>query len=523
VGRSEGNAMNRRLLSAVAALALIAAAPALAQAPQTAPAAAPAPRPTSLAEAIPLIDAGFDRWQAQAHAPGLIYGVVKDGEIIHLRMAGQRRLDDPAPVETDTLFRIASMSKAFTALAILKLRDEGRLSLDAPAETYVPELADWTYPTTDSPRIRVRDLLNHLGGLVTDDPWGDRQQVLTEAEFTALLEQGPPFTRAPVTAFEYSNYGYALLGRIVTNVSGRPYQTYITEEIMRPLGMTSTGYDVFSSDQDQRALGYRWENDAWSPEPDMRDGAFGAMGGVQTNAPDYVKWLAFLASAWPARDGPETGPVRRSTVREMASGSNFVSPRLRTGPDGQPCPGAGAYGMGLQVATDCEIGAYLAHGGGYPGYGSYMMVLPDRGLGLFAFSNRTYAGPSAPLMEAAALLVRAGVAPVRTIPLSDDLAAGYAATQAIFAAGDVAVAEDRLAMNFLMDRSVENWRTVLGALKADTGACDTSSAIVPNGALAGFFDWSCDNGRVNGRVLMAPTEPATIQALNFRFVPTPAP
>jgi CubicO group peptidase (beta-lactamase class C family) len=514
--------MNRRLISAFAALALVSGAPALAQTPQPAPAAA-APAPTSLTEAIPLIDAGFDRWQAQAHAPGLIYGVVKDGEVIHLRMAGMRRLEDQAPVETDTLFRIASMSKAFTALAILKLRDEGRLSLDSLAETYVPELADWTYPTADSPRIRVRDLLNHTGGFVTDDPWGDRQQVLTEAEFTAILEAGVPFTRAPGTAFEYSNFGYALLGRIVTNVSGRPYQDYITTEIMRPLGMTATGYNVFASPQEQRALGYRWENEAWSPEPDMRDGVFGAMGGVQTNAPDYAKWLAFLASAWPARDEPETGPVRRSTVREMATGSNFVSPRLRTGPEGQPCPGAGAYGMGLQANTDCEIGTFLAHGGGYPGYGSYMMVMPDRGLGLFAFSNRTYAGPSAPLTEAAALLVRAGVAPVRTIPVSDDLAAGYAATQAIWAAGDVAVAEDRLAMNFLMDRSVENWRTVMTALKADSGACQTEAAIVPNGALAGFFDWACEKGRVNGRVLMAPTEPATIQALNFRFVPTPAP
>ena len=104
------------------------------------------------------------------------------------------------------------MSKAFTALAILKLRDEGRLSLDALAETYVPEMRGWRYPTSDSPRIRVRDLLSHVGGFVTDDPWGDRQQVLTEAEFTRMLRDGVPFTRAPDTAFEYSNFGYALLG-----------------------------------------------------------------------------------------------------------------------------------------------------------------------------------------------------------------------------------------------------------------------------------------------------------------------
>ena len=480
----------------------------------------PAPAPSTLQEAIPVIDAAFDRWQAGAHAPGLVYGVVQDGRIIHLRTTGVRTVDG-ADVAPDTLFRIASMSKAFTALAILKLRDEGRLSLDDLAETHVPEMANWTGPTADSPRIRVRDLLNHTGGFVTDDPWGDRQQVLTEAEFTRILNDGVPFTRAPQTAFEYSNFGYALLGRIVTNVSGRPYNAYIEAEIMRPLGMASSGYDVFASPQDRRALGYRWENEAWSREPDMIHGVFGSMGGVQTSAEDYARWITFLLSAWPARDDPETGPVRRSTVREMAQGSNFVSPRSRAGADGQPCPGAGAYGMGLQANTDCEIGAFLAHGGGYPGYGSYMILMPDRRTGLFAFSNRTYAGPSGPLLEAASTLVRAGLAPVGPIATSDILAERHADLGRIWAAGDVSVAGDRLAMNFLMDRSVENWRTVLGQFRTAAGACVADAPITPTGGLSGTFRWTCENGVIDGRLLLAPTRPATIQALNFRFTPTP--
>ncbi len=479
------------------------------------------PPPSVLAAVIPTIDAAFDRWQAAAHAPGLVYGVVQDGRIIHLRTAGVRTVGGEA-VAPDTLFRIASMSKAFTALAILKLRDEGKLSLDDLAETHVPEMANWTYPTADAPRIRVRDLLNHTGGFVTDDPWGDRQQVITEAEFTRMLEGGVPFTRAPQTAFEYSNFGYALLGRIVTNVSGRPYDQYIGAEIMRPLGMTSSGYDVFASPQDRRALGYRWENDAWSPEPDMIHGVFGSMGGAQTSAEDYARWIGFLLSAWPARDGPEAGPVRRSTVREMAQGSNFVSARSRTGADGQPCPGAGAYGMGLQANTDCEIGVFLAHGGGYPGYGSYMILMPERGTGLFAFSNRTYAGPSAPLVEAAAALVRAGLAPVRPTPTSAVLSQRYADLGRIWAAGDVSVANDALAMNFLMDRSVENWRTVLGALKTDAGDCIAHAPITATGALSGTFRWACEKGVVDGRLLLAPTNPATIQAINIRLTPTPA-
>src|SRR3546814_18922971 len=91
------------------------------------------------------------------------------------------------------------MTKAFTALAILKLRDDGKLRLDDLAEQYVPEMKGWTYPTTASPRIRVRDLLKPVGGFVTDEPWGDRQQVLPQDDFTRMTPAGGPFSRGPQT------------------------------------------------------------------------------------------------------------------------------------------------------------------------------------------------------------------------------------------------------------------------------------------------------------------------------------
>ncbi|HKR24388.1 MAG TPA: serine hydrolase domain-containing protein, partial [Allosphingosinicella sp.] len=387
------------LLAALPAQAIAQAAPAI-SAPE--PVAA---RIEALADAL---DAPFSRFRTESHVPGLVYAIVAEGGLAYVQTFGNRIPEPYHTVTPDTLFRIASMSKAFTALAILKLRDEGRLRLDAPAETYVPELRAWRYPTADSPRIRVRDLLSHAGGFVTDDPWGDRQQVLSEAEFTRMLRTGVPFTRAPQTAYEYSNFGYALLGRIVSNVSGRPYQDYIRDEIMRPLGMEASGYDISASPQDRRALGWRWENEDYVREPDMRDGAFGAMGGVETSARDYARWVAFLLSAWPARDGPEQGPVRRSSVREMAQGLNFVAVARRPGqPDS--CPQASAYGMGLRIAQDCDLGLTLAHGGGYPGYGSYLLLLPERGVGVFAFANRTYAGPSPPVWASALALQRAGL------------------------------------------------------------------------------------------------------------------
>ena len=182
------------------------------------PSAAPAKVPDQavLAE----VDKFFADWRLSAHAPGLVYGVVADGRLVAVRGLGVQDPQSATPVTADSLFRIASMSKAFTALAILKLRDEGKLSLDAPAERYVPEMKSWVYPTSDSPKITVRNLLTHTAGFVEDNPWGDRQQVLTEPEFTAILKSGVPFSRAPGIAMEYSNLGYATLGRIVSNVSG---------------------------------------------------------------------------------------------------------------------------------------------------------------------------------------------------------------------------------------------------------------------------------------------------------------
>jgi CubicO group peptidase (beta-lactamase class C family) len=495
----------------IAALLLAAAAPALAQ---------PSPEvPATLEQLTPRVDALFQDYAREAHVPGMVWGIVRDGRLVHVGTLGEQDLETHRPVDADSLFRIASMSKAFTALAILKLRDEGRLSLDALAETYVPEMRRWHYPTNDSPRIRVRDLLSHVGGFVTDDPWGDRQQVLSDAEFTAMLRAGVPFTRAPQSQFEYSNFGYALLGRIVSNVSHRPYKDYIEAGIMRPLGMASSGYDISAAPAARRALGYRFENEAFAREPDMRHGAFGAMGGVQTSANDYARWVAFLLSAWPPRDGAEQGPVRRASVRELSQGLNFPAIARRPGGAPEDCAQAQTYGMGMRVAVDCDLGLTLAHGGGYPGYGSFLLLLPEQGVGIFAFANRTYAGPSPPVWQAALALHRAGLFPGRAAPVSEALAANYAAAGAMYQAGNLAPGQGRLAMNFLMDRSTDNWASEFARLKAQAGACRTDAPIAATGALTGIFTWTCERARLQGQLLLAPTTPPTIQALRLRVMP----
>jgi D-alanyl-D-alanine-carboxypeptidase/D-alanyl-D-alanine-endopeptidase len=459
----------------------------------------------------------FEEYRLDAHLPGLVYGIVADGRLVHVGTLGVQDTGSNRPVTADTLFRVASMTKAFTALTVLKLRDDGRLRLDAPVSEYVPEMKDWDYPTDDSPTIRVRDLLNHAGGFVTDDPWGDRQTPLPEAGFTKLLAGGVPFTTVPGTRFEYSNLGYAILGRIITNVSGTPYSDTITRTLLQPLGMDASGFDAEAAPRERRALGYRWEDDTWRLEPTLGPGTFGAMGGLQTSANDYAKWVTFLLSAWPPRDGADDGPVRRATVRELAQGSNY--PRMRDRPartgtaaSRQPI----AYGMGMIVAIDDALGLTISHSGGYPGYGSHVLLMPDRGIGIFAMANRTYAGPARAVWDAAIALDAAGLlGEEREMAVSEPLASAYRAAAAIYRAGAIDPAREQLAMNFLLDRDAEHWSRDLARLKSEVGSCDTGVPIAATGAHTGDFTWRCDHGRLDGSLILAPTQPPAIQELQF--------
>ena len=211
------------------------------------------------------------------------------------------------------------------------------------------------------------------------------------------------------------------------------------------------------------------------------------------------------------------GPVRRATVRELAQGSNY--PRMRdrpartgTAPSRQPI----AYGMGMIVAIDDALGLTISHSGGYPGYGSHVLLLPDRGIGIFAMANRTYAGPSRAVWDAAVALDAAGLlGEERQVAVSESLAAAYRAAGVVYQSGSVDAARDQVAMNFLLDRDAEHWARELATLKAEVGECETTSPIAATGAHTGDFSWRCEHGRLNGSLMLAPTRPAKIQDLDF--------
>ena len=189
-------------------------------------------RVNKLESALPSIDREFRLYAAEHRIPGMVWGVVIDNRLAHVGTTGLRDLATNSPVNEDTAFRIASMTKSFTALAILKLRDEGRLSLEDPVSKWIPEFAHIELPTRDTPPLRIRKIMSHSAGFPEDNPWGDQQLSATDADLTAWLRRGIPFSTPPGTRYEYSNLAFGLLGRIVTKASAIPYEKYVRTEIL---------------------------------------------------------------------------------------------------------------------------------------------------------------------------------------------------------------------------------------------------------------------------------------------------
>ncbi len=484
------------------------------------PAFADPQRAAKLKAAFPEIEKLMAKWAEQRGVPGMSWGVVIDGEAAIVRTVGMREWLLRQPVQADTPFRIASMTKSFTSLAILKLRDEGKLSLDDQVSRWIPEVGGFRYPTTDTAPLRVRQLLTHGAGFPEDNPWGDQQLGRRFDELTEWLRRGIPWSTPPDTAYEYSNFGFGMLGRVVERASGRPYRDYLESEILKPLGMlNSTLEPVAAKDA---AVGYRREGNGYRVEPSLPHGAFGSMGGLVTTAPDLARYVAFHLSAYPPRDGAETGPVRRSSVREMqrmwrVSGGIAVR---RTQPDGPISAQAGGYGYGLRISSDCRFDHIVGHGGGLPGFGSYMMWLPDYGVGLFGMTNLTYSAPTPALNDALDSLRRTGALKPREWPPSPALAKTQQALFALWNEWKPAEAERIAADNLFLDKSSELRQAELVALKKTVGRCAIAGPVRPKNWLRGEFDLGCERGAsVRMTFSLAPTSPEpTVQFWSARAI-----
>jgi CubicO group peptidase (beta-lactamase class C family) len=479
-------------------------------------------RKQKLAAAFPEIEKLFTAFVARSNMPGAVMGIIIDGELVWVKATGVRETTDKGPVTPDTVFRIASMTKSFTAMAILKLRDEGKLSLDDPVSRYIPALADLPYPTKDSPTISIRHLLTHSEGFPEDNPWGDRQLAQTDETVRAWIRAGIPFSTPPGTAFEYSNYGFGLLGQVVTRASGKPYADYVRDHILRPLGMNSSTFDLSAVPKEHIALGYRFEDGGWKPEPILAHGTFGSMGGLWTSANDLARYVSFLMSAYPPRDEADNGPIKRSSAREMQQVGRFTpSGVFRGAVDGPLQFSAGGYGYGLGVSQDCRFAYVVGHSGGLPGYGSQMRWLPEYGVGLIGMSNRTYGGFGGIFNDAVNELYKTGALQPRVVQPSPALLSAMADVSQLIIKWDDALANRIAADNLFLDVPAEVRKTRWQSLAKDHGVCRPGTSIEPENALRGTWKMMCERGWLEVGITLAPTMPPKVQLVSIAPVLPP--
>ena len=341
---------------------------------------------------FPALDEIARQYQRGGGQPGIAYGIVTGGVLAHAGGVGQRWAGGPAP-DAGTVFRIASMTKSFTAAAVLTLRDDGVLRLDDPAADYVPELRG-IQATADSPPVTIRQLLTMTAGFPTDDPWGDRQQGLPLKEFAEFLASGLSFAWAPGTCFEYSNLGYAILGRVIAAASQTAYPDFVRQRLFSPLSLALTGYEAAEFPADQLARGYRRGPDGWEELVPDGCGAFAPMGGVFSCVRDLARWVSGFAEAFPAGVETDGGPhpLRRAARREMQLPQVAILQRTSRPLTGDADAAAQqSYGFGLFISEDPRWGRIVSHSGGYPGFGSHMRWHPATGTGSIVLANSTYA------------------------------------------------------------------------------------------------------------------------------------
>jgi CubicO group peptidase (beta-lactamase class C family) len=467
----------------------------------------------------PAVEKLFEAYAKKEHLPGLVYGVIVDQKLLYSGSFGFTNIQHEIPADTRSLFRIASMSKSFTALAILQLRDAGKLRLDEPAENYLAELARLDYPTGDSPKITVRDLLTHSAGFPEDNPWGDRQLADSDQELMDLVESGISFSNVPGVAYEYSNLGFAILGQIVQRVSGMPFPEYMAKHVFKPLGMNETVWEFENAPKERLAFGYGWRDGLWFDEPLLHHGAFGAMGGLITSIEDFSRYAALHLSAWPPRSAEDPGPLRRSSLREMHQPWRFsgIDPSYRY-PSGAEVATASAYAFGLGWMRDSRGRIYLGHSGGLPGFGSNWTMMPDYGIAVVSMNNRTYAATRTLNRTVLDTIVSSAGLQPRTLLVSPILAQRKKELLELLPDFENVESAGLFAENFFLDLPLPLWKRRARDLFAQAGPIQRSGAMQPENRLRGSFILEGETARLHIRFTLTPHESPQIQQLQMRIL-----
>lgn len=467
--------------------------------------------------AIPVIDKIFKDYAEKNHFPGFAYGLVVGNKLIYSGSTGIINMEQKIPASSSSDFRIASMSKSFTAMSILKLRDEGKLKLDDPAWLYVPEMKGQHYITKDATEITIRNLLSHAAGFPEDNPWGDRQLAITGKELKNFIKKGISFSNNPAMAYEYSNLGFNILGLIVTKVSGKPCQQYINDNILQPLGMTHTYWEYSKVPADKLAHGYRWLNEQWIEQPMLHNGAGAPMGGMITTIEDFSKYVALHLSAWPPKNERESGPVNRSSIREMQHPWNVPSLNANYKyPGGRACPTVGAYAYGLRWTKDCDGRVFIAHTGGLPGFGSNWEIMPDYGIGIISFANLTYAPAALVNRQVLDTLITLAKLKPRQLPVSTILNQRKNELISLLPEWKNAGSTGIFAENFFMDYFPDSLRKEATLIYADAGKILRVRELNAENNLRGSFILEGEKKDIEISFTLTPENPPLIQEYHIR-------
>jgi CubicO group peptidase (beta-lactamase class C family) len=474
------------------------------------------------------VDGLFRERVERRTAPSTVWGVFDRGGLLASGGHGDR--GDGRPPDEHTVYRIASCTKSVTAATLLALVAEGRVQLDVPVTDFVPAFADVTLPTPDSPVPTLRMLLTMAAGFPTDDPWADRQESISDAEFDAVLRDGLLFDSVPGTRFAYSNLGYALLGRVIAEVAGAPYPEVAAATVLRPLGLDDTVFRAAES-RGFVVTGVRPDAGAWEPLPLTGPGAFSPIGGLFSTVSDLARWGRHLASAFAAGpdEQPEPGPLSPADRRLMQQAMRVVPPSVVP-----TSARATAYGFGLFVEQDPRFGELVSHSGGYPGFSAHMRWSVRDGVGVVAFENATQAKVSAAADHALDLVLtgRAHETPTPVPGPAAGAVPGTGRTTAATRAAQTAVSRllaawsDDLAdavctPNVSSDVPYERRRRAIAEAVATVGADVTADPVAEQSFAPSHLRWWLPGtaGRLRVEIRLAPLASGRVQTLNVTAEP----
>ncbi|MBR2539779.1 MAG: serine hydrolase [Mogibacterium sp.] len=321
----------------------------------------------------------IEKLRADYNVAGMSVALIKDGEVVSIGGYGKRNVAEDLPMTKDTVMPIGSVTKTFTSLALAMLADEGKLDWDAPVKSYIPWLRLNNELLTEN--VTARDLMCHRTGTPKYDLQAIYAATDDKEEMVRSLEHLQTF--APLrTKFMYSNQMVSLAGYLVDVLSGQSYEDFVRERIFKPLGMTSSDFEVDSlSKYEDTSKGYVFAGDAFIEPAYMHLGAFGPSGAIVSSAEDMAKFAMFQLG-----DGTWNGErlVSEAMLNEVHSHQMIGTPYFWDFEEIE----CAEYGLGW--FTDIYRGVKMInHGGNTNGFSAQMTLIPSEKFAVVALSNAT--------------------------------------------------------------------------------------------------------------------------------------